>query len=375
MILDDLRPWRKHRSAPDSRTWEGASLLYAGQLEPGGGSAQRRGALGRLGFDCRDVDFLPFMLWGPKLVRAAMRLTASGPSIARLNETIRRAIGEQTPDILWVDRGIWIHPDTLAFARRAGVSLLVHFSPDPMFVVHDTRHLRASVPLYDVCITPKEYELEAYARHGARRTMLVPTAYDASLHHPVPEHERRELEPFESDVCFIGHHEPWYEEVLRGLTSLRVRVAIWGPRWSWRCRDRVVRTWIRGDYAAGRDYARAVWGSKVALGFISAMCPDPMTARNIELAAMRTCQIAPRRTEVAEVFRDGDSILLCDRPVDFRDAVERCLESLALRTHLAATAERRVRDLGLDVDTVMRRVVALLPSPVGLRDACAAGGR
>jgi spore maturation protein CgeB len=374
MILDDLRPWRQQSASTDSRAWDGASLLYAGQLETGGGSAQRRGALERLGFDCRDVDFLPFMKWGPRLLRAATRLTASGPSIAHLNEAIRRAIDARTPDILWVDRGIWIYPETLTFARRAGVSLLVHFSPDPMFVVHDTRHLRASVPLYDVCLTPKEYELESYARHGARHTMLVPTAYDPGLHHPVPAAERAELEPFESDVCFIGHHEPWYEDVLRALASLPIRVAIWGPRWSSRCRDRVVRTWIRGDYAAGRDYARAVWASKMALGLISAMCPDPMTARNVELAAMRTCQIAPRRTEVAEVFQDGDSILLCRTPADFRDAVRRCLESPALRTHLAERAEQRVRNLGLDVDTVMRRVTSLLPSPAR-RYACASVGQ
>jgi spore maturation protein CgeB len=363
VILEDLRPWRQPRTWTDTLAWQGASLLYAGQLEAHGGSAQRRGALTRLGFQCRDVDFLPFMLWGPKLVRAATRLAASGPSIALLNATIRRAIEAQKPDILWVDRGIWIYPETLAFARRAGVSLLVHFSPDPMFVVHDTRHLRASVPLYDVCITPKEYELAEYARHGARRTILAPTAYDPALHHPVPDSERAGLAPFESDVCFIGHHEPWYENVLRALGSLQVRVAVWGPRWSWRCRDRVVRTWIRGDYAAGRDYARAVWASKMALGLISAMCPDPMTARNVELAAMGTCQIAPRRAEVAEVFRDGDSVLLCETPDDFRAAVQRCLESPDLREHLGRRAEQRVRDLGLDVDTVMRRIASLLPLP------------
>jgi spore maturation protein CgeB len=343
--------------------WHGATLLYAGQLERGGGSAQRRGALERLGFDCRDVDFLPFMQWGPKVLRAATRLVACGPSIVRLNESIRAAIEEHKPQILWVDRGIWIYPETLAFARRAGVSLLVHFSPDPMFVVHDTRHLRASVPLYDVCITPKEYELNAYAHHGARRTMLVPTAYDPNVHHAVPADERAHLEPFASDVCFIGHYEPSYEAILSALVPLQVRVAIWGPRWSWQCRDRVVRSWIRGDYAAGRDYARAVWASKLALGLISRLCPDPMTARNIELAAMRQCQIAPRRSEVAEVFRDGENILLCDTPHDFRDAVRRCLDSDSLRTTLASSAERRVRDLGLDVDTVMRRVIALLPSP------------
>jgi spore maturation protein CgeB len=363
MQLDDLRPWRATLAAPSAQPWSGATLLYAGQLERGGGSAQRRGALARLGFDCRDVDFLPFMQWGPKVLRAATRLTAFGPSIARLNETIKSAIETHRPQILWVDRGIWIYPETLRFARRAGVSLLVHFSPDPMFVVHDTRHLRASVPLYDVCITPKEYELNAYARHGARRTMLVPTAYDPNQHHPVPDGERDQLAPFASDVCFIGHYESSYEEILGALVPLRVRVSIWGPRWSWQCRDRTVRSWIRGDYAAGRDYARAVWASKMALGLISAMCPDPMTARNIELAAMRQCQVAPRRSEVGEVFRDGESILLCGTPSEFREAVRRCLDSTDLRSGLAERAERRVRDLGLDVDTVMRRVVGLLPHP------------
>jgi spore maturation protein CgeB len=362
MILNDLRPWRQPALLPDIGAWQGATLLYAGQLEAGGGSAQRRGALSRLGFDCRDVDFLPFMQFGPKMLRAATRLAAFGPAIARLNQAIRSAIDAHRPQVLWVDRGIWIYPDTLRFARRAGVSLLVHYSPDPMFVVHDTRHLRASVPLYDVCITPKEYELTTYAHHGARRTMLVPTAYDPIQHHPVPADEIDTLEPFASDVCFIGHYEPSYEAILSALASLDVRVAIWGPRWSWQCRDRKVRSWVRGDYAAGRDYARAVWAAKLALGLISRMCPDPMTARNIELAAMRQCQVAPRRSEVAEVFRNGESILLCDSPSDFREAVRRCLESPSLRTNLASAAEQRVRDLGLDVDTVMRRAVALLPS-------------
>jgi hypothetical protein len=367
MIIDDLRPWRVPPIDPDAGAWHGATLLYAGQLEPGGGSAQRRGALARLGFVCRDVDFLPFMKFGPKVLRAATRLVACGPAIARLNQTIRAAIDMHRPQILWVDRGIWIYPETLRCARRAGVSLLVHYSPDPMFVVHDTRHLRASVPLYDVCITPKEYELTTYAHHGARRTMLVPTAYDPKQHHPVPADEGATLAPFASDVCFIGHYEPSYEAILAALASLDVQVAIWGPRWSWQCRDRKVRSWVRGDYAAGRDYSRAVWAAKLALGLISRMCPDPMTARNIELAAMRQCQVAPRRSEVAEVFRDGESILLCDTPDDFREAVRRCLDSDSLRTSLAAAAERRVRDLGLDVDTVMQRAIALLPSPTESR--------
>lgn len=272
-------------------------ILYVGQVGSTGTCRDRMLALRDLGFAVRAFDTTPYLTAGPRVARSIAHRINVGPRIRRLNadlQTVDSSNGSFS--LIWIDKGRWVYPQTLTTLRTRCGGLLVHFTPDPQLYLHKSRHFRACVPVYDVLVTTKAFEVEEYRCAGARRLVLTGQAYD----------ERRASQAqcraeFDSDVCFIGHREKHYGEVLSHLAGkVRIRLKVWGPRW-----PRAGRDFVQGAGLWGRDYYDGLASARLGLGLLSKQIPETSTTRTFEIPACGTLLLAERTCEHARYFSEG----------------------------------------------------------------------
>ncbi len=281
-------------------------ILYVAHLYPAGWistSRMRMEEAQRMGSDIIPVDAIPYDSWGGRWIGAPIHRLTWGPPVWGLNREIVRRAQTCRPDVLWVEKGTWIYPKTLREVRRLGTRILIHYTPDPAIVLHQTRHFLASIPEYDLVVTTKAYEVELYRRYGAREVLLQYPSYDRDVHQPqVPTAE--ESSRYDADVVFVGSYAPGREKYLRPLARAGINLVIWGNLWT-KCRDAELQRAIRGRSIGGRDYALALSCAKIAMGILSPLCPDRSTTRSLEIPACGTFLLAERTEEHQALFEEN----------------------------------------------------------------------
>lgn len=275
-------------------------ILSIGQLWQGGTALERAQAIESLGASVELFDITPFTRRGNRLVQSLHSRLLSGPNLWALNRAIVDAARCKGPfDIAWVDKGTWILPETLD-AIRPFCHRLVHFTPDPALAFHRSRHFRAGLPRYDLAITNKSYELDAYHAQGARRVLLVPQAAAPRFLAATGD-----APPPATRLCFVGHCEPHYARTLGILADAGVPLVIHGPGWRQvHGRDRLLGPLIASDGVWGTAYVDAIRAALVGLGLLSRLAPDRFTTRSFEIPAAGRALLAERTDEHRLLFEE-----------------------------------------------------------------------
>ena len=76
------------------------------------------------------------------------------------------------PDAIWIDKGGRFFQIPHHIKRRFDCPL-VHYTADPAFSVHTSRHFERP-PLFDLCVTNKKYELLKYRRQARKNPFRIP---------------------------------------------------------------------------------------------------------------------------------------------------------------------------------------------------------
>ena len=229
-------------------------VLYTGPLVDGDTCALRRHALERLGHEIVPVDYRPFAEAAGVIARKVQWRLRLGAMVRAYNAGLEAALATK-PDVLWIDKGIFVLPALLDAARRQGVRWLVHYSPDNYLLQQNaSRHLWRGLARYDVVVTTKRSNTGLLAAAGARRVFLSGNAFDPELHRPVSlsDAERAALG---ADVSFIGRWEPDRERLLDAIAALPVRLRVRGPGWE-RVRSRLLRPKCEPGPIYGEDYVK-----------------------------------------------------------------------------------------------------------------------
>lgn len=280
-------------------------VLYVGQMWEGGTCLERARALQGHGWEIASFDITPYQNAGGPILRRLEHRLLAGPNVARFNrDLLQRSDELDHIDIVWVDKGRWVFRSTLLEIKRRTGAFLVHYTPDPAFTVHISRHFRQCLSVYDLCVTTKRYELDAYRNAGARHVIFTWQGVDDRFSR-LPECAAIESAD-RSGVVFIGHCEPYYERLLTDVVRSGFDLSIYGPGW-----DRVKRRnsqlapAIKGGPVWGKAYAAALAHAKVGLGLLSKRYPDQFTTRSFEIPAAGAMLLAERTDEHQELFAEG----------------------------------------------------------------------
>jgi spore maturation protein CgeB len=232
-----------------------------------------------------------------------------GPLIKSINNFIRINYNRSILyDMIWVEKGVFIKEATLLELKR-NAKKLVHFTPDPAFFYHRSRHFNNCLKYYDFCVTTKKFELKQYSIHGAKRVLLCTQGFDMNIHKPMVAFENKIY-----DICFIGHYELEREQILFQLINEGYSVALAGIKWDKfvKKNSHVSNLHYFGNHIAGKDYALLISQSKLGLGLISKWIPEKHTTRTFEIPACGTLLVTERNEETVDFFQDDQVIFFDD---------------------------------------------------------------
>ncbi len=344
-------------------------IVYAGDLQRGGTCRERMESLIELGHEVTPLDMRPYYFNAPRWQRVIEHRLRAGPSVAAMNRDLAE-LCRGGCDWLWVDKGIWIYPETLLRFREACRATLIHYTPDPAITFHRTRHFMRCLPLYDFLVTNKRYELDLYREHGARHVIWSCTAFSRGIFRPV-EVRAEDHARFDCDLVFVGHCEPHYVEQTQAAVEAVPNAAIWG-KWQRVLPDRpwLQKVW-RGPGVWHEDYVKALKCAKIGLGLLTRLAPDRATTRSMEIPAAGTFMLAERTEEHQELFEEGREAEFFDSRQELQDKLRFYVKNDEARRRIAEAGHRRAMESGYSYQDRIRQVVeqiraALSASPAAV---------
>jgi hypothetical protein len=337
-------------------------FLYVAELgSPWSSARQRMTALRELGHTVHAFDIWPYHTYNNRWVRAATQRMAWGPPLCAFNRDVLAYARACEYDWAWVDKGIWMYPETVAVLRERG-RLAVHFTPDPALVYHRTRNFVRAIPQYDVCVTSKRYETEEYRAAGARRLIFQMQGFDHHVFqpHPLTHEERSRLS---CDVIFVGHSEPHYAECVLAAARETPNVAVWGDWKRAAAADPAIRALHRGPGIFMENYSKALGAAKIALGLLSRLAPDRHTTRTFEIPASGGFLLAERTEEHQELFEDGKEAVFFDGLDELREKIRYYLAHESQRKGIAAAGRERCISGKYRYKDRLEKLIELIQSP------------
>ena len=338
-------------------------ILYVGNLRDGGNGVDRVAMLQSCGFEVEGFDTLPCRQGGSRLIRSMTARYQLGPQVTMLNRDLWTRAERGGYDAVLIDKGTVVKRDTLrALKRGAAKGVAMHFTPDAAFVDNRSREFFRAIPDYDLLVTTKPFEVDAYRRAGARELMLIEQGYglriDAALAKGVPDH-------LQSEVVFVGHCQPHYMQMLR-VAAEAAPLAIWGPGWPEKVRRHPwLRDVVRGPALFGPDYARALAGAKIAIGLLSKRIPETTTTRTFEIPAMGTMLLAERTGDHLRLFQEGREAAFFEGPEELTSQLQRYLGDEEARKAIARAGQEKCHSAGYSISQQFNPIIEWLRRAVG----------
>jgi spore maturation protein CgeB len=279
--------------------------------------------------------------------------------VDEINRSVLERAREFRPNLVWAEKQEFLRAETIEELRKLDARC-VHFTPDPYFSVDWKRTLLMDKAMgaFDALVYCKSYERKQYEALG-KPLVYMPLGYCDEVHRPLPSNDAR----WNCAVGFLGGWEPRRERLLHSVAATGVDVKIWGGYWDflrggkWTPRQHIIMRQLAGgdcfrfhsDELLARahqggevyqdDYARALTGSKIGLGFLRKVWPDQHTTRSFEIPACGSLLLADRTEEHQEFFEEG-------KEAEFFDSCEELLEKVKFYCG-NESARRRIAEAGL----------------------------
>jgi spore maturation protein CgeB len=357
-------------------------ILFVGTVQQGQTSRMRMQVLRDIGHDVQTLDSLTRWSTVSRPSRVAQQWSCRGPVVEGLNRDFIAAVDRWRPDLVWAEKQQYLRPQSLERASALGAKL-VHYTPDPYFTLawKRTSLADAAMPLYDALITSKRYELEQYRAVG-KQVVYMPLGFSDQDHRPLVPASRSDVTRFSSDVSFLGGWEPRREEMLSALASSVVcELKLWGYGWDHVSDGKVTpRRWatmrrnaggapysirrnealahsLQGGEVYAAEYAYALSGARISIGFLRRICPDEHTTRTFEIPACGSMLLADRSDEHLDMFREGVEAEFFDSSAELADKVRFYLAHEDIRAKVALGGFRRCHDSGYSYNTRMRLAI------------------
>lgn len=337
-------------------------LLMVAELWKGSTATERARIFEHLGFEVIPFDITPYHTRLSRIEKSVASRFNISRTLSQLNRDLVALANVSDYDAVWVTKGNWLYPTTVAAIReRSGRKYAIHHTNDALIYKKlGSRYFFGSIPSYDLFVTTKPWEMKMYGAREVRDVDLVLHAHGRQFF-PDKKVDAETRRAFASDICFIGHYESRYAKHLKAIAKAFVAgetiVKVWGPNWpryaKWHpwARNLVQSNGIWGD-----SYPQALSCTKIAIGLLTSRWPETSTSRNFEIPACGTFMLAERTGELLGLFDEGKEAEFFSSPEEMCDKARFYLRHDAERARIAAAGHERCLKSGYSTVVQMRKL-------------------
>lgn len=307
--------------------------------------------------------------WDGKRLRLLRRLLQP-MLVTEYNRRVLHVAMHLRPDLLFVFKGQYLTMETLEMLRGIG-TIAIQFFPDTGFADHGP-YLPKAIGCYDWVFTTKPTGVsDLKIKYGIDAASFIPHAFDPETHAPVLM-SSLDRSIYQCDVSFIGNTSQKKRDILEFVRQELpdIRFKIWGPA-EWR-QYPFLKESYQGSEVWGREYAKAILGSKINLGLLfeggpSAPAGDLITSRTFHIPAVGGFMLHERTDEATHYFADGKESAYYSDPVDLVKKIRYYLENSSERQAISEAGRERCLSSPYSTDD---RVKELLAKYYELRLSC-----
>jgi len=286
-------------------------IIYCGNLDACSSSLSRFQVLNNGNHQVSPIDTYPYILDHYWIIRAIHTRLLVGPAITRLNKEILRKVELCSPDIVWIDQGKYLKPDTLRRIKKKSNAVLVHHSTDDVLNNrHSFKYYFQSLDLYDFHFTSNIYNVKELAEMTQAKVIFNDNGYDGDLHKPVIVN-KSDSQRMSSDILFVGHWEEntqlFVNELIRENISIRVHGYGWNNNSSYFQLSNFVSEGVWGE-----EYVKWLNSAKIGLGIVSKWNRSLTTSRIFEIPANGTMLLAERNEAIEKIYKEDHEAVYFD---------------------------------------------------------------
>ena len=323
-------------------------ILYIGELYYGSTCLMRMNALKGLGHDVTGVNILPLNSKLKKFLERVNYRLSYKFDFEKLNNKIIDEFNKQISDIVWIDKGKRIYPETLKELKKINpATKLVHINPDDPFGKFRTgwKTFITAIPFYDIHFVAREVNISEYLEKGAKKVFVYDRSYDPEIHKPI-ELSEEEKKKYYCKVGFIGSWAEAREKSIAYLIDNGIEVTVWGNGWDKGKYWNRIKKYFRGTGLIGLEYSKAINGMEIALHFLRKENRDEQDSRTFEIPACGTFMIAERTKKHEELFKENEEAVFFDNDEELLKKVNYYLINVDERIRIAKNAYNRSKSSG-----------------------------
>lgn len=319
-------------------------IVYIGPLWKGGTCLMRMHALQKLGHEIIPIDTEPkinrrFITRFMEHMMYKMRYPLDS---LKINEQLLGSIKVWQPDMVWIDKGLLIWPETLKLIKKDNQNLIViGYSPDDMVNKHNqSNYFLAGLHHYDIFLTTKTFNVPELINMGAKRVIFIPNAYDPDIHYPITISQEDRLN-IGGSVGFIGAWEYERSQHILALAHVGIKVRVWGGwknQYGFNIHPNLI---IENRSLWANDYTKAICSFDINLGFLRKINRDQQTTRSIEIPACGAFMLAERTDEHLALFKEGKEAEFFSSVEELIEKTKFYLENDDLRRKIAIAGRER----------------------------------
>lgn len=280
------------------------------------------------------------------------------PDINKANKEIISKIDRNKYDIVWIDKGVTIYPETLAYIKEKSPNTkIVSYSPDNMALRHNqSQQYIESIPLYDHIITNKSYILEDMKKLGAKDIRFVNNSYSEDFHKPY-ELTKEEKECLGGDVGFIGNWEKERCQSILYLVDSGIKVKVFGDaKWN-KYKNYSPNLTVMGRLLENEDYCKSLQAFRISLCFLRKMNFDTQTTRTVEIPACGGFMMAERTNEHLNMFEEEKEAVYFSSNEELLKKCRYYLDNEEKRKSIAYAGKERTITSGYSNESMVKNII------------------
>lgn len=315
-------------------------ILYVGQLVYWGTCLSRMRGLRRLGHEIIPIDIEPLIFDRSRFSRILHTRFLIGRGIRLLNKNVLEKAVAERPDIVWIDKGTYIRPETLRKIKEKTNALLVHHNTDDIkYPAHKFKFYLEALDIYDAHFTSNLNNVEEMKGMTKSYVGYNELAYDDEVYQKIEADEFKQ--DWRSEIFFIGHWEPRTERYLRSLVQGRLPVSVRGVGWQKVDGKGLPKGVFKSGPIFGEDYVKAINAGKIGLGIVSEYNRNATAARAFEIPACGTMLLAMRTDVLETLYEDGKEAAFFDNEDELVEKASYYLNNDSERRNVAMRGRER----------------------------------